>query len=738
MTQPVPYVPANRFASEVSDPWATHLDAELRQIAAVIVQIEGNLAIIQRDDTALANEMVGANTLATDALALIAGQQTSGTASDWTPRGFWLTATLYNVSDIIETGSPGTAYVCTVQHTSGVFATDRAAGKWIILSAPRTIVGADVTGALGYVPVNKAGDTMSGALALTDGSSIAGMTFSAGLSAQALVTVNQGIYSQYQSSAADIIYGFASNVVRTGGTPLTVGAQFSGISGQSGEIFGANTNAIGLAGASGPLVAHEADIGSYEPSNAQPKVGYNAVFADRSGSNPGQYSYAFPSGTVSNPGSGLGANLYNYNAWAFWLSSQARSATGEYCGWNRGLLFDEYALDSQTDATFAGSRAYPIGIDFSKIHYYGGSDPVSAFNLEAAIAFRDLQGILWNRDPVSPGTQVNKIRSHFNPFSGRWVLTNSGTERFGIDVSTGALYLNGLPFTGVSLAGNNTWTGTNDFQNTFTLENNLIFSGNSRRIRGDFHNATYASRVAVQDSTVNTGTEFGIIPNGSSTAAGLYLCSDSALANGVLARIGVDTTGVQIASSKIGSGSYGVLDFSVSGSTSVRIAATGEMLINTTTTPVTGVKLRVNGLLQLDNCGAFSANRNGVDQAGVATSTLTKMLWTTKEFDQNTNFDTSTSKWTPVAGTYFVAASIGVSTATAAKRYNINIYKNGASYKSVTVQGSASVSINATVSCTVLANGTDYFEVYVFQDTGGSIGISGLTTDTWFCGHRVG
>ena len=49
-----------------------------------------------------------------------------GIVGNWT--GPWVTATGYNIDDIVEFG--GSSYICLEAHTSGAFATDLAAGKW--------------------------------------------------------------------------------------------------------------------------------------------------------------------------------------------------------------------------------------------------------------------------------------------------------------------------------------------------------------------------------------------------------------------------------------------------------------------------------------------------------------------------------------------------------------------------------------------------------------------------------
>ncbi|MCX6822117.1 MAG: hypothetical protein NTW30_05055, partial [Candidatus Aenigmarchaeota archaeon] len=48
-------------------------------------------------------------------------------------RGEWLTSTLYSINDIVT--SANIAYITIEPHTSGVFATDLAASKWVIFQA---------------------------------------------------------------------------------------------------------------------------------------------------------------------------------------------------------------------------------------------------------------------------------------------------------------------------------------------------------------------------------------------------------------------------------------------------------------------------------------------------------------------------------------------------------------------------------------------------------------------------
>ena len=129
MGQPNPYAKATDFTEyqteHASAPFSgALLDAELVDIELNLQGLNANIALIQRDDGELRNEVVGVAALGTDTLALIASEA-------FTVRGSWVTATLYAVGDIVE--SSATAYLCLIAHTSGTFATDLTAVKWVAM-----------------------------------------------------------------------------------------------------------------------------------------------------------------------------------------------------------------------------------------------------------------------------------------------------------------------------------------------------------------------------------------------------------------------------------------------------------------------------------------------------------------------------------------------------------------------------------------------------------------------------
>ena len=128
MTQPTPYSRQYDFAgfsaSFPSDQQpGVQIDTELNAVKTNLDGINTNLAIIQRDDGALRNAIVTLDALSADVFTALGGE--------WTVRGPWVTTTVYAVNDVVS--SSGSTYVCATPHTSGTFAVDLAAGKWVII-----------------------------------------------------------------------------------------------------------------------------------------------------------------------------------------------------------------------------------------------------------------------------------------------------------------------------------------------------------------------------------------------------------------------------------------------------------------------------------------------------------------------------------------------------------------------------------------------------------------------------
>ena len=125
MSQPQPYSPQHSFVADsatVPNFPGQSLDIEFQDVKTTTDQILANLALIQRDDGALKNGTVTYDTLS-------ATLQTNGLATAAT----WLTAINYTVGTTVYQNF--NLYRCLIAHTAGVFATDLAAAKWLLLVA---------------------------------------------------------------------------------------------------------------------------------------------------------------------------------------------------------------------------------------------------------------------------------------------------------------------------------------------------------------------------------------------------------------------------------------------------------------------------------------------------------------------------------------------------------------------------------------------------------------------------
>jgi hypothetical protein len=133
---PTPYTITTSFSQDVTNNVAgrntvrpDRVDLEYQNIQTSLNAVITNLMLIQRSDNALKDGVVTMASLNASVLSLFSSPLTLK------PRGAWLTATAYAINDVVETGSPLGSYVCLIAHTSGVFATDKANGDWMLYGA---------------------------------------------------------------------------------------------------------------------------------------------------------------------------------------------------------------------------------------------------------------------------------------------------------------------------------------------------------------------------------------------------------------------------------------------------------------------------------------------------------------------------------------------------------------------------------------------------------------------------
>lgn len=134
---------------------------------------------------------------------------------------------------------------------------------------------------------------------------------------------------------------------------------------------------------------------------------------------------------------------------------------------------------------------------------------------------------------------------------------------------------------------------------------------------------------------------------------------------------------------------------------------------------------------------SFSVHRNSVVQNNITGTD--KIEWTTKEFDTNSDFDSTTNyRFTPtIAGKYLLSVGVYWLLTVSGDDIVIKLYKNGVEYKNaVTVAGG--ITETQTITAVVDANGTtDYFEVFALNLGRDTSDINGFPETSYFTGCRI-
>jgi len=144
---------------------------------------------------------------------------------------------------------------------------------------------------------------------------------------------------------------------------------------------------------------------------------------------------------------------------------------------------------------------------------------------------------------------------------------------------------------------------------------------------------------------------------------------------------------------------------------------------------------RKGGPAVVVSSGSFSAHNNGAAQA-IPNAAATKLTFSTEAFDAGGYFATST--WTPPAGKPVMLIGNVLLTNAAGAAIYVMVYKNGAEYKRGNQIVAAAAAIEgAHVSCIDIPNGTDYYELWCFQNTGAPVNTFGAATLTYFQGTTI-
>ena len=126
----------------------------------------------------------------------------------------------------------------------------------------------------------------------------------------------------------------------------------------------------------------------------------------------------------------------------------------------------------------------------------------------------------------------------------------------------------------------------------------------------------------------------------------------------------------------------------------------------------------------------------------ISSGSNTKVQLDTEMIDTDNTFDSSTNyRWSPgVAGKYYMTGTVSLNINVAGKYMQALIYKNGstASYQQIVAEGT-NATYTATVDLIDDNDGDDYYELYIRQNTGGSIGLNYSATSlyTRFFGYKL-
>jgi hypothetical protein len=167
---------------------------------------------------------------------------------------------------------------------------------------------------------------------------------------------------------------------------------------------------------------------------------------------------------------------------------------------------------------------------------------------------------------------------------------------------------------------------------------------------------------------------------------------------------------------------------SVSSSNLAALSTIPSTAGNITVPAVTGTMM-VSG-----NMPAFAVYNSA--WSSIANATYTKLAFNTELFDTANAFDSTTNyRFQPtVAGYYQINATITASTSATGGLY-IAIYKTNSFYTQGNVLPlNASTGINGVVNQIIYLNGTDYLEIYAYQNSGTSLNVGSNGMNQIFSG----
>ena len=255
------------------------------------------------------------------------------------------------------------------------------------------------------------------------------------------------------------------------------------------------------------------------------------------------------------------------------------------------------------------------------------------------------------------------------------------------------------------------------------------------------HHSTYSlSGVRVTfSSAIPTNTLSVEIKSGSSLGVGTP--SDGTVTTSKIADANVTTAKIAdnaVTLAKMASGTDGnIISYDASGNpVAIATGTDGQVL----TSAGAGAQPAFETLpTATDITGAFfQAAPSG--NVGLPNSVYTKISFDTEIYDPMGEYDHTTNyRYQPAAGTYLISAKITLISASDGHRWIAVIYKNGTGQNyNYTINANGSDENTTYLSQIVTTNGSDYYEIFVWQATGTrAVYGSGTTNHSYFQGHRI-
>ena len=147
------------------------------------------------------------------------------------------------------------------------------------------------------------------------------------------------------NSEDSALYGFL--MLKEGATNAhavgAVGRAYSVSAAPGNTVWGMVSEAVNFPAANGNVVGIESGVVNMNPANESQLRGLHVVFKNRTDL------------AIGEPVPVVGQNKFNDHSVAIYVTSQPRSAAGEYSGWQTGIKFDTASLDRSASVPYAAA-----------------------------------------------------------------------------------------------------------------------------------------------------------------------------------------------------------------------------------------------------------------------------------------------------------------------------------------------------------------------------------------------